>query len=100
MEDARVGLADADRARVDHALDLDAEARTDLQHLLRGESLRRPAVGVRDDADAHAGRRRARAARRRAGHDARPQVADGELAVEVRVHFLADARVVADAGRR
>ena len=42
LEDLRVGLADADRAGVDHALDLHADARPDLQHFLRGEALRRP----------------------------------------------------------
>ena len=99
VEDARVGLAHTDRARVDDALDLHADARSDLQHFLRGEPLRDRTVGVRDDADVHPGRHERAQAVDGAGNDARPQVADRELAVEMFVHVFAHGRVFGNAAR-
>ena len=64
VEDPRVGLHHADRARVDHALHVDADAGTDLQDLELGEPLADQPVGVRDDAEPDARLRRARAPRR------------------------------------
>ena len=90
VEDPRVGLADADYAGVDHALDVDPEPGADLQHFLRGQPLGDGAVGVRDDADVHAGRDQRTQSVDRTRDDARPQIADRELAVEVLVHLLAE----------
>ena len=67
------------------------EARPDLQELAVAEALADHAVGVRHDAEAHAGRRRASARpARHPGDLAVPQRGVGELAVEVQVHLLAD----------
>ncbi len=53
-------------------------------------------VGVGDHTDAYAGADERAQPVDRAGNDPGPEVAHRELAVEVRVHFLADAGVVAD----
>ena len=67
----------------------DTDARTDLQDLELGEALADEAVGVRDDAEPHAGRGERAEALAGARELTQPQCGIGELVVEMLVHLLA-----------
>ncbi len=90
LEDARIGLHHADDAGVDHALHLDPEARAHLQDLEVAQPLTDETVGVRDEAQAHAGLGKASDPVATTRRDAQPQRGVGELAVEVLVHVVAN----------
>ena len=89
LEDAGVGLHDPDVAGVDDALDLDADAGPDLEDLALPQPLGHEPVGVRHDAEPHAGLGERAQALAAAVDDAHPQRGVGELAVEVAVDLLA-----------
>ena len=85
------------RAGVDDARHLDADARPDLRDSGLAEPLRDGAVGVRHDAEAHAGRGERAQAVDRTRDDARPEPRTANSLVEVLVHVV--AQVVGDATR-